>query len=77
MVNVNPLPKAWRAITPRLRPLAPPIFPDAEPTPKDRRLALALWRELDAESRRWYVRGTHMFAGLKLTKADLALLDEA
>jgi len=68
------MPEWCRKVSPRLRPAHPPVFPDGEPTPQDRELALELWRALDVESRRWYTYdGTaRTFAGLPLTAEDIA-----
>ena len=53
----------------------PPVFPNGEPTPRDRRLALRMWRALDLQSQRWYVRpGVTEFCGLELSRTDLAKL---
>jgi len=42
------------ARTTRFKPLPLPVFPDGDPTPDDRELALALFGELDAASQAWY-----------------------
>lgn len=55
-VHVKPMSAAIRAIPPRLRPSAPPIY-DSPPTQEDFELATALLAELaevDPESRAWY-----------------------
>jgi hypothetical protein len=52
VVQISPLP-AWARKT-KFRPLPPPIFPDGDPAPEDRELALALFAELDPESQQWY-----------------------
>lgn len=54
-VDVRPL-SPWMRRT-RFRPLPPPVFPRGEPTLDEVELALALYRELDDESRRWYGPG--------------------
>jgi hypothetical protein len=51
-VTIVPL-AAWMRKT-RFRPLPAPIFPDGEPSPDDVELALALFQELDPESKLWY-----------------------
>ncbi len=69
-VDIQPMPE-WARNT-RFRPHHPPIFTDGDPTPDDRILALELWRLLDPQSKRWYVRqGATTFVGLPLTMADL------
>lgn len=74
-VSIEPMPIAYRDIPPRMRPIPPPIF-SGEPSQADLELALALWRALDPESRRWYTyEGTaRMFARLALTDDDIAAL---
>lgn len=61
-VHVVPLSAAARVLPARLRPLPPPIFPSGEPSADDRDLARELWRELDDESRAWYVVGSPWLA---------------
>ena len=76
IVSIAPMPVAYRDIPPRLRPMPPPIF-SGEPSQADRELALALWRALDHESRRWYTYGggtAGAFAGLVLIDDDIAAL---
>lgn len=55
MVNVIPMPPAYRKLPARLRPGHPPIF-DGPPSPAERAEAEALIAALDPESRRWYGR---------------------
>lgn len=80
-VDIHPIPEAFRCHPERWWPCYPPIF-DGEPTQADRELALALWRELDAPSRRWYVRfnvnpNVREFVGLPLTDADIDSMRDA
>lgn len=76
-VNIRPLPESWRRFAERwTQPNYPPIF-DGPPTQQDRELALALWRELDPQSKRWYTRffsnpNVRTFVGLPLTDDDIA-----
>jgi hypothetical protein len=74
-VSIEPMPIAYRDVPARLRAMPPPIF-SGEPSQADRELALALWRALDRESRRWYTYGgtARTFAGLVLTDDDIAAL---
>lgn len=51
-VDIQPMP-AWARKT-KYAPLPPPVFTDGEPTCEDVELALALFHELDQDSRRWY-----------------------
>lgn len=70
-VEIQPMPEGVRKAR-RFRPNHPPIFSDGNPTPANRELAMALWRELDAESKRWYVPpGATMFVGLPLSQTDI------
>lgn len=51
-VNIKPM-ADWTRKT-QFRPLHPPVFPDGEPTQAEVQLALALFAELDDESKTWY-----------------------
>lgn len=51
-VNITLMP-AW-ARQMKYKPLHPPIFPDGDPTQDELELALALFAELDDESKTWY-----------------------
>lgn len=69
IVNIAPLPLAYRSISNRFRPKHPPIFQgDGEPTDADIELARELFLELDPESQEWY-RGCGAFEGLRYPAA--------
>jgi hypothetical protein len=75
-VTINPIPKVWHQYSERLWPRPAPNTFDGPPTLEDRELALALWRELDPRSKRWYVGyssnpGVREFCGLPLNAADI------
>lgn len=77
VVDIHPLPIAYRQFR-RFLPRPPRIFSNGEPSTADRELALELWRSLDAQSKRWYTNSgsARTFAGLPLTDADIASMDE-
>jgi len=56
-VCIRPLPESYRKISPRLRPVHPPIFQDCGPggpSKADIALARELFELLDDESKEWY-----------------------
>ena len=53
-VCIMPMPEKYRQIKPLYRPHHPPIFPNGEPTERDKQLARELWKLLDDESKSWY-----------------------
>ena len=61
--NLVPMPRAYLKISEKYRPSHPPIFDD-EPSAADLLEARALFRELDAESQRWYCRSSTLFDGI-------------
>lgn len=75
-VDIQPIPEAFRRHPERWWPFYPPIFHGEPITQSDCELALELWRELDAPSKRWYTRyhtnpNVREFVGLPLTQADI------
>jgi len=64
-IRIQPMPRTYLAISPRLRPMPPPVFPEGQPTADDRVLARELFRALDPESQAWYRREMpRLFGGL-------------
>jgi hypothetical protein len=55
-VHIEPMPVAYRHLSPEYRPGCPPIFPDGDPTRADVALAHELYEALDDESKAWYRR---------------------
>ena len=53
-VNVVPMPEWARKLSPRLRPMHPPIFAEGEPTRADIEFAIELLKALDTDSLAWY-----------------------
>lgn len=55
-VTIRPMPESFKKFSMKYRPSPPPVFPDGDPTAKDRKLAKSLFKVLDADSKNWYRR---------------------